>query len=547
MKRAWKKKNNMSGGILDVLFANRGLTIAEDIGNFLDPKFEHVHDPLLMRDIDLAIARIQKAMEQNQKITVYADYDADAVTAAAVLLRFFQHLDYKNIDYYIPDRFSEGYGMNVEAVREIAARGTNLIITVDCGINAFDSVLEGSALGVDTIITDHHQLTGGIPAAIAVVNPHRPDDSYPFKHLTGVGVAFKLVQALTKDSWQKWLLDLVAIGTVADCQSLLGENRILVKWGLHVMQKTRWIGLKKLMQIAGIEKGEIDTYQIGFIIAPRINAAGRLEHAGTALELLLTDDETKASELAEKLNDLNTRRQKLTEQIVSEAREQVVSLGDKKILLAAGDGWPKGIVGLVAGKLTEEFARPVLVLEKSADQATGSARSIANFNIIEAISQSSEILMRFGGHPQAAGFTLRAEHIDLFHKNLLDYAEANLSEESLEPVLHYEAELTTQQVSGELVDLLQKFEPYGQDNQRPRFRINNLRVSAVSAVGQEGKHLRLRLESLAAIGFGMGYWVAKLQPGSRVDVICEPQFNEWNGEKSVQLKIIDLHETDNLH
>lgn len=559
MQKIWKAKPKIEGDLLRQLLANRGLATPQEIEDFLEPRFERMHDPFLMRDMDKAVERILQALENQEQITIYADYDADGVTAAAVLLRFFQHLKYPKINYYIPDRFEESYGMNPEAVQALASQGAKLIITVDCGINAFDSVTKASELGVDVIVTDHHQLTGGVPSAVAVVNPHRPDDHYPFKDLTGVGVAFKLVQALIKklkiknskikilEGREKWLLDLVAIGTVADCQSLLGENRIIVKWGLLVLQKSRWAGLRKLLELAGIWGAEMDAYKIGFVIAPRINAAGRIEHANLALELLLTDDDVYAAGLAHKLEDLNRHRQDLTEQILSEAREQLLVMTDKKILLASGEGWPKGIVGLVAGKLTEEFARPVLILERGAEEATGSARSVGGFNIIEAIGQSKEILVRYGGHPMAAGFTLKSEHIELFHKNLLQYADGILSEEDLSPVAEYDAEIAIGQISEDLLADLQKLAPFGLGNPRPRLRINDLLPRYVSAIGNEGKHLRMYVgdsgESFGCIGFGFGFWAGKLGNGKKIDILCDPQYNEWNGERKIQLKIFDLRFT----
>lgn len=567
MRKIWKAKNAIGENILQKFLSARDLNSAEEISEFLDPKYENCPDPFLLKDMDKAVARIERAIKNSEKITVYADYDADAVTAAAVLLRFFQHLKYPNVNCYIPDRFTEGYGMNPEAVKILAEQGTNLIITVDCGINAVSSVNAANALGVDVIITDHHQLIGELPKAVAVVNPHRPDDSYPCKDLTGVGVAFKLVQALNQSQnsplplrerrgpvigevrgWEKWLLDLVAIGTVADCQKLLGENRIFVKWGILVLEKTKWIGLRELLTVAGISGAELDTYKIGFMIAPRINAAGRIEHANLSLELLMTDDEDRAVELARKLNELNRHRQELTEQILSEAREQIVAIADKKILLAAGIGWPKGIVGLVAGKLTEEFARPVLILERGEIEATGSARSVGNFNIVEAISQSREILVRWGGHPMAAGFTLRSEHIEIFHQNLLDYAEQILTEEDLSPVLYYDAEITLGEVTNDLLDLLDKFEPFGMGNPRPKLRINNLEPRYVSAIGKDGKHLRMYVasnrQSLGCVGFNQGFWAEKLFDGQKIDIICEPQYNDWNGERKIQLKIVDISLSD---
>lgn len=528
------------------LLAARGITGEEDAARFFEPQYEHAHDPLLLADMPKAVERIQDAIAQGEQITVYADYDADAITAAAVLLRYFQQVNYKNVDYYIPDRFAEGYGINPEAIRVLIARGTKLIITVDCGINASEAVDLANSLGTEVIITDHHQLTDGIPRAAAVVNPRRPDDKYPFKDLTGVGVAFKLVQGLGAGGWAKWLLDLVAIGTVADCQSLLGENRIFVKWGMLVLKKTRWIGLQTLLEGVGLGGQELDTYKIGFLIAPRLNAAGRIAHGNIALELLLTDDGDRARTLADKLEELNRHRQELTEQILSEAREQLALAKDKKVLLAQGENWPRGIVGLVAGKLTDEFYRPVLVLSRSESEAVGSARSVFGFNIVEAIGQSREILLRYGGHAQAAGFTLTTEHIEVFHRNLLSYADAALPEELLSPVLYYDAEIELSEVSEELLNNLQKFEPHGVGNPRPKFRINNLQARNVKKIGNSEKHLRMYVsdesenQRIGCIGFNLGFWAEKLQEGAVIDMICEPQFNEWNGERNIQLKIVDL-------
>ena len=565
MKRIWKNRTAETpkpADLFEQILKHRGVVDGVTRKKFLEASFSDTYDPFLLKDMDKAADRVLSAIANKEKITVYADYDADAVTAAAVLVRFFKQLGHENLNYYIPDRFSEGYGINREAVKVLSDSGTNLIITVDCGINAIEPALEAKLLGVDVIITDHHRLTGPLPEALAVVNPHRPADEYPCKDLTGVGVAFKLVQALVfkiknqklkiknTEGWEKWLLDLVAIGTVADCQSLLGENRIFVKWGLRVLEKTKWPGLRDLLKVAGVWESPLDTYKIGFIIAPRINAAGRIEHANLALELVLTDDLKRARELAQKLDDLNRKRQELTETVLSEAREQLVGDTDKKILLAAGDNWPKGIVGLVAGKLTEEFARPVLVMEKGVSEATGSARSVGNFNIIEAISQSREILIKFGGHPMAAGFTLRSEHIELFHKNLLEYAEDSMDEEDLSPILFYDGEAVLPDVTEDLVNFLEQLAPFGLGNPRPRVRINNLTPRNPAKIGSDGRHLRLYVgegeHSFSCIGFNQGFWVEKLQAGSQIDIICEPQFNEWNGERKVQLKIIDICESQNL-
>lgn len=565
MKRIWKPRSETKyGDIKTQLLRSRGVA-AGDEQKFLNSRFEDGFDPFLLTDMDKAVARIWQAVEQDEQITIYADYDADAVTAAAVVIRFLRGTGYKKVDYYIPDRFSEGYGVNEEAIRTLADRGTKLIITVDCGTNANSAVTLGKSLGIDFVITDHHQVVSDLPEAVAVVNPHRPDDSYSFKDLTGVGVAFKLVQALVKKSelrtptsellpngWEKWLLDLVAIGTVADCQSLLLENRMFVKWGLYVLSKTRWIGLKELIKAAGLPAGRhgiaapFGTYNLGFQIAPRINAAGRIEHASLALDLLLTDDGKEAQKLAGKLNELNQERQNLTDQILSEAREQVLLQSERKILFAKGLGWPKGVLGLVAGKLTEEFSRPTLVMGIEASEVTGSARSIAGFNITQAMSYSREHLLRYGGHELAAGFTVTLERVADFERELLLHAEETIAAELLSPVLYYDCEITLADINEEMLELLAQFEPTGIGNPKARFRINNLSADYPAAIGSEGRHLRCYARdkegrSFGCIGFNLGSRAEKLlKVQSLVDIICEPQWNEWNGQKKIQLKIIDI-------
>lgn len=549
MKRSWKARPRLSSDLLTQLLRSRGVEGEAEKEFFFDPRYESSYDPFLLCDMEKAVRRIRQAVERGEKITVYADYDADAITAAAVILRFLRHLGHGSADHYIPDRFSEGYGVNREAIAVLKDKGTSLIITVDCGANAVEAADFANSLGIDVIITDHHLITGSLPRACAVINPHRPDDQYPFKDLTGVGVAFKFTQALIQSfgrpGFEKWLLDLVAIGTVADCQSVLGENRIFIKWGLLVLQKTRWAGLRQLLGISGLKDSVLDTYHLGFIIAPRLNAAGRIEHGNLALELLLTDDPAQGLELAEKLDELNRRRRVLTEQILSEAREQIALRRKDKILLAAGSGWSRGVVGLVAGRLSEEYFRPVLVLDKGEKEAVGSARSVGSFNIVLALSQSREWLTKFGGHSMAAGFTLPSEHIEPFHKNLLEFAETALSEDDTEPVVEYDAEISFKEITHDFLESLDSFAPFGQGNTRPRFCLRNGTVKASTAVGREGKHLRVRLEAggqiFSGIGFNQGYLAAKLFPGTSVDLICEPGFNEWNGAREPQLKIIDIN------
>jgi single-stranded-DNA-specific exonuclease len=570
-----KKFTDLNPWVLQLLF-NRGITDRVIMEKFLEPSYESLSSPFLLSGMSDAVRRILNAKVLGEKITIYADYDADAVTAATVLFRALKQLGAENLDCYIPDRFAEGYGLNSAAMEKIAQNGTKLIITVDCGINAVEEVAIANGLGADVIVTDHHEIAGELPPAVAVVNQKR-DDLPDLAGLTGVGVAFKLVQALffalypehyplwsppetisdaerkewrekfkkTPVQWEKWLLDLVALGTVADCQSVLGENRILVKFGLKVLSKTRCVGLRQMIRNAGLdERVAFDTFDLGFILAPRINAAGRIQHADIAFRLLTTEDPSEAATLAGQLESLNSHRQRLTEQIFSEAKAQAELQHDNKILLAVGKDWPKGVVGLVASKLSEEFWRPAVVLERGEEVATGSARSVGKFNIFEAFFAGREHLVRFGGHAQAAGLTIVNERIEVFHQHLLAFAAENLREEDLVRQERIDAVIELAALDLRLVDILSKFEPFGPGNPAPRFLVKNLRVETIAPVGQTGKHVRIAVSSAGKsyrlIGFGKSYLLRTLAAGEVVDVILEPSENVWNGQTNVQLKIIDL-------
>ncbi|MBX4191521.1 MAG: single-stranded-DNA-specific exonuclease RecJ, partial [Candidatus Doudnabacteria bacterium] len=483
---------------------------------------------------------------------VYADYDADALTALSVMYLGLKKLGI-TVDYYIPDRFSEGYGMNLEAIRTIAERGDTLIITVDCGINAVEEAKLCKELGMDLIITDHHELTGELPDCMAVINPKNPTDNYPSQSLTGVGVAYKVMQALFQgtegvgqgavEGWEKWLLDLVAIGTVADCQSLTGENRILVSFGLKVLSKTRWPGLKAMLSAANLKTNKFDTFTLGFILAPRINAAGRIKHGDTAFKLLIAENQAEAEILASELNKLNQHRQLLTEQVMSEAKAQIELISDKKVLMAAGKDWPKGVVGLVAGRLAEEYNRPVLAISTIEGIATGSARSTPEFDIVAALTAAKDLLQKYGGHTQAAGFTLASENLPSFHQRLLEYAEGlnlTLSESTLE----IDAEMTPSDVTWENFGYLEKLSPFGYGNAKPKFVGRELEVLDCRPVGNDNKHCKLKIKFgdhiLEAICFGQGFLNNSLKVGNKIDAVFELIANEWNGNKQLQLKILDV-------
>jgi single-stranded-DNA-specific exonuclease len=590
------KQGEGSNLLLAQLLFNRGLTDKEQIDDFLEPKYENLHSPFLFKDMEKAVERIWRAIDQKEKICVYGDYDADAITANAVLAQTFKYLGVE-VASYIPDRFTEGYGVNLDALSKIINDKSTLIITVDCGTNSVDAAEFCAKNNVDLIITDHHEIIGEPPKAYALINPKNPDDNYPYHEITGVGVAFKLACAIlksgqwtvdsgqSKNGWEKWLLDLVAIGTVADCHSLLGENRILVKYGLKVLAKTKWIGLRALMESAGLIEGSsikpLDTYTLGFIIAPRLNAAGRLEHAGIALDLLMETDPNLAREKAQNLEAINARRQGMTASVLSEAREKVLLLKERKVLALVGEGWPKGIMGLVAGKLAEEFNKPAIVLERTDELCTGSARTAGGFNILEALKFSSEHLSKFGGHKQAAGLSLRADQFEGFYQKLLAYAEQNISGEKSEKVLELEAELSSGQCSVGSAQLVKKLEPFGVDNVAPKFLISDLVISSTRLVGKQSQHLQLQFklnssvvpEALSAseklsgiqsnadtgsrlsdafgrddskkktvsgIMFNAPDFAKNLKMGDTVEVAGELIKDNWNGNSLVKLRIIDI-------
>ncbi|MEO8065319.1 MAG: single-stranded-DNA-specific exonuclease RecJ [Candidatus Doudnabacteria bacterium] len=572
MKKQWKVKNfdakilpNLPQypNLILKLLSLRGIASEEGIGDFLDPDFNKLHDPFLFKQMQTAVTRIWKAIEYEEKITIFADYDADAITACAVLYLALRKLGAK-ADYYIPDRFTEGYGLNQEAIKSIAEKTRNedaekrgLIITVDCGMNAVDEAELAAACGVDLIITDHHELTGKLPRVLAIINPKNPNDEYPFLYLTGVGVAFKLVQALftaprlasarsgqpAAAGWEKWLLDLVALGTVADCQSLTSENRILVSFGLKVLAKTKWPGLKALLATAQVRSDKYDAFTLGFILAPRINAAGRIKHADIAFKLLISGSPDEAEGLAGQLNDLNKHRQMLTEQITSEARSQIELISDKKVLLAVGQDWPKGVVGLVAGRLAEEYNRPVVALSTVDGVATGSGRSVIDFDLVAALNFSKDFLQKYGGHTQAAGFTLAHDNIPGFHQKLLEYADLKEMPIS-DPVLEIDAEAEVSDITWDNLNYLERFGPFGFGNSKPKFVGRGMEVLDSRLVGATGQHLKLRVRfgvhMLEAIAFGQGFFGGSLVPGKKIDVVFELAANEWNGNKQMQLKILDI-------
>ncbi len=552
------------------LLYNREITSPEEAEVFLNPRYENLHSPFLFQDMNKAVLRIWQAIEKKEKICIYGDYDADAVTANAVLQQMFRYLGME-VASYIPDRFSEGYGINMEALSKIKDQGSTIIITVDCGTNSVDAAEFCKKNNIDFIITDHHEIIGPLPDAFALINPKNDADAYPFREITGVGVAFKLACGMLSDKgrvgaaisrvsseriisaptkpingYEKWLLDLVAIGTVADCHSLTGENRILVKYGLQVLAKTRWAGLRALCEVAKVDFASKlpDTYSLGFIIAPRLNAAGRLEHANIALEVLMELDPIVAGQKAQALEKINERRQDQTARILSEAKEQVEFIKDRKVIAVAGEGWSKGVVGLVAGKLAEEYQKPTFVLATESGESTGSARTVGEFDVLEALRFASGHITRFGGHKQAAGLTLQTDQFDLFYQKVLQYAETTLPDKESHASLELDAQLAANQLSFETCRLLQQFEPFGVGNPKPVFYIPKVSIVSTKCVGTALQHLQVKVmvqtTAISGILFHCSDFAKALKPGDVCDVAAELTEDSWNGRKSVKLRIVDI-------
>ncbi|MBP9686845.1 MAG: single-stranded-DNA-specific exonuclease RecJ [Candidatus Doudnabacteria bacterium] len=532
----------------------------EQASHFLHVEYGDQYDPYLFTQMRKAVDRVWQAITAGERIVIYSDYDADAVTANAVLTQTFRYLGLQ-IGSYIPDRFTEGYGLNIEAFEKIKADGTDVVITVDCGTNSCDVADWCREQGIDLIITDHHEITGALPDAYALVNPKNPSEQYPDHQITGVGVAYKLAKAILSEkskviqlkgvseeahveNWDKWLLDLVAIGTVADCHSLLGENRIFVKYGLLVLAKSRWPGLRAVLQLAQKDPdAELTTHTLGFLLAPRINAAGRLEHANIALDTLIAEDPLVAGQAAQVLDKVNTRRQELTSRLISEAREQAVLQGERKILVLAGRDWPKGIVGIAAGRLATEFMKPVIVLEAAEDVCTGSARTWGSFDVVEALKATSEFLVRFGGHKEAAGLSLKPADLENFRVAIARYAET-VPVDAHAGSMEVDAELTSADLTLDVFDRLQVLEPFGAGNPKPLFAIRKAVLASMKKVGKEQTHVQFTFDVggvlVQGIGFSMAYVCDAIPIGQTVDLLAELLADSWNGVRRLKVRVVDV-------
>ena len=540
----------MASRLFEELLRSRGLDDPVVRAAFLAPDYEALkHDPYLLPDMELAVQRLLKAKEKQELVYIYGDYDIDGITATTVLLEAFKAFGMK-VEAYIPNRFVEGYGLAKSAVQELKDRGADLIVTVDCGSLSHAEIDFANGLGMEVIVTDHHSVAETMPAAVATINPKRPGHDYPFIDLAGVGVAFKLVQALQQrtdglpEGHEKWLLDLVAFGTVCDVVTLLDENRSTVFWGLRVMHKTKRAGLRALAAVTGIEVGDIDARTLGFVFGPHLNAAGRLETAQHSLDLLTETDNLKALEMANHLHDMNVARRTEQDRIVKQAIMQADEFIDHPVLVLSDPSWSHGIIGIVAAKMLERYAKPTFVLQEMGEESKGSARSYGDFSAVEGIRAVDKWLTRGGGHKLAAGVTLPTKNIPDFRKAMNDfYRSLKLADQihHLQPTADA-AIADFSHASPELIAELKLLEPYGNGNPSPIFHIPKATVVERRLMGKENQHLKLKLQDdqrryFSVVGFNLADKVTA-DAGEFVELWIELIENEWRGRVTIEGRLL---------
>ena len=545
---------SLSFGIAKIL-VSRGLTTPQQVKKFLYPEISDLFDPLLLKDMDKAVDRIIYALKDNQKIMIFGDYDVDGITATSLIFLVLNRLG-ADVSYYLPNRLIEGYGLSEEGILEAEKRGAKLLISVDCGVTAINEVEFAYQKGIDCIITDHHEFSDTLPRAVAIINPKQKEKGYPGGELSGVGVAFKLAQALYRrlDQDEAELeehLDLVALGTAADIVPMTNENRILTKFGMDQIIRTTKPGLKSLIFISGLLGKDIGTGQVVFILAPRINAVGRLGDAVKAIKLLTTKDEQLGSRLARDLNLENNRRKKIDETTLDEALEmieQTVDLSRDKAIVLASSKWHQGVIGIVASRLVERYHRPTILIAIDGNEGKGSARSISGFDMYDALKECSNYLLKFGGHKYAAGLSIDPKNIQKLRDKLRAFSEKTLKQEDLVPRLTIDSELEFDSIDDKLVDTLNLFSPFGPQNLRPVFLTRNLEILGEPYV-VGNNHLKLKVKKndriFDAIGFGFGDWVKPLSMKRiKIDLVYVIERNTWNGNSKLQLRIKDLKIVD---
>ena len=531
------------------LLYNRGIRLPSEIEPYLAADDRLLNDPALLPDMGLAVARLRKALGSGEKIGIFGDFDADGVTGTALLVRALGDLGGTTVPY-LPHRVEEGHGLNTQALQQLSEAGVSVVVTVDCGTSSVDEVRLAASLGVDVIVTDHHTMLPGTPQLCALINPKRPDSVYPYPHLTGAGMSFKLAQALYEELGRPrpdHLAELAALGTVADVGPLVGENRYLVKSGLAYLNSAPSPGVQALMASAGLKPGTLDAGSLAFGLIPRLNVAGRLDHASISLDLLTAPSREAAEPLAEELDRRNRERQSLTGQGFDEAQRQVAdrikSQGIPSAIVVASEAWVPGILGLIAARLVDTYHRPAAAILLGKETSRASARSIPEFDIVDALTQCEDHLLQFGGHPQAAGFTVLTSSLPILESRLQGLAEERLRDQELRPSIQYDCEVSPRLLEGDNFAFIQSLSPFGAGNPAPVFLTRNARVVDKRTVGAQGQHLKMRLAHSGAtwdaIAFRQAEKVERM--GEKIDLLFTPELNHWGGGKPrLQLVVRDL-------
>lgn len=532
--------------LLAKILVNRGIVDSKQIKVFLEPQRHDFHNPFDMLDMEMAVNRIIEAINNKEKTIIYGDYDVDGITSITVLKKFLNERGL-DVDYYIPNRLEEGYGLNKEAIEEIAKKGYKLMITVDCGISGVEEVELANSLGIETIITDHHEQLDVLPNAYAIINPKRRDNTYPFRGLAGVGVVFKVIQAISmklnldEKEYLKYL-DIVCIGTISDIVPLVDENRVIAKLGLMLVKCTKNVGLKELIEESGYKT--IDSGMVSFGIAPRINACGRMGKQEEALELFLTDNPEKAKTITKRLNEYNIQRQETEKQIFEQAISELEkeNLEEKSSIVLAGENWHHGVIGIVASRITEKFFKPTILICIEDDIGKGSGRSVPGFDLHEALAQSSKYLEKYGGHEMAVGLSLKKENIQEFKNHFEEYAKSK-GVKDIVPIINVDSEITKKDINKATVEQIKLLEPFGEQNKQPLLIYKNLKIASIRALS-EGKHLKLMLkdenEIINAIGFNLGELSEEYLIGDKIDVVGTLEINAYNGQEQIQINLKDI-------
>jgi len=541
------------------LLVNRKVTTAESARYSLDRDLTKLHDPFLMTGMRKAVDRVVQAIEAKEKITVFCDYDVDGVSSAAFLIHFFRDLGVA-IDYYLPERMAEGYGLNASAIRKIRTAGSALMITADCGITGNKEVELANSIGLDVIVTDHHQISAdGLPDCVAVLNPHQPGCEYPYRFLSGVGIVFKLATAIRsalhhQSGWEKSRLpnlkrhlDLFTLGTIADVAPLTGENHILCSHGLEVMAESAKPGLVALKSVANVD-GKINAQTVGFSLGPRLNAAGRMGKADAGLHLLTSVDLNEAMAMAKDIDQINTERketQKLTQEEAEYLIDREVDLANDRVIVLASDNFHAGVIGIVAARIVEKYFRPTVLIALKDGTGKGSGRSIPKFNLFKAFSECSEHFIQFGGHAYAAGLSIEKDKVEGFRQAINEVGSCFLKEDDLIPELNIDARLDIESISRRLFNSIHQLEPFGAENPIPIFMASGVRIQNFRYMGKEENHVRFRVAQgnakIDAIGFGMAEAFAAIDPAvDRVDIAFEIHLNTWNGQNKVELRLVDI-------